>query len=67
LKATPNPFASFARVPGLEAERLELYDASGRLSGTYPGNRIGEGLPPAVYFVRLVGEHARSLRVVKVR
>ena len=67
LNATPNPFASFARVPGLEAERFELYDASGRLSGTYPGNRIGEGLLPAVYFVRLVGEHTRSLRVVKVR
>jgi hypothetical protein len=66
VKATPNPFASFARVPRHETERFELYDASGKKQGTYLGNRIGEGLPPGVYFVRLVGEHGRSLRVVKV-
>ena len=65
LYATPNPFAAFTRVPGHEAERFEVYDASGKGSGTYPGNRIGEGLAPAVYFVRPVGKHARSLRVVK--
>jgi hypothetical protein len=66
MSATPNPFASFARVPGHETEQFELYDASGKKLGTFPGNRIGEGLPSGVYFVRLVGEHARSLRVVKV-
>jgi hypothetical protein len=67
LNATPNPFASFTRIPGHEAERLNLYDISGKLVGTYPGNRIGEGLSPAVYFVRLEGRHGGSLRVVKTR
>jgi len=65
LDVVPNPFTSSARVPGHEAERFEVHDASGRRSGTYPGNRLGEGLPPAVYFVRAVAEHGRSVRVVK--
>ncbi len=65
IRATPNPFASFARIPGHEAERFDLYDVSGKMAGTYRGDRIGEGLSPAVYFVKLEAEPGRSLRVVK--
>ena len=68
IKATPNPFASFARVPGHEAERFALYDVSGRQVGTYPGGRIGEGLSPGVYFLKGMGNTGASpVRIVKVR
>ena len=67
LSAVPNPFVSSVRIPGHEAARFELFDAAGETRGIYPGNRIGGDLPPAVYFVRPVGGHSRSLRVVKVR
>ena len=66
IRAVPNPFVSFARVPGHEAEQFELYDISGKLVGAYRGDRIGEGLSPAVYFIRLDAKSGRSLRVVKV-
>jgi photosystem II stability/assembly factor-like uncharacterized protein len=66
VTARPNPFASFAAIPGHEAERFAVYDVSGRQVGTYKGDRIGEGLSPGVYFV---GAHGRAplLRIVKVR
>jgi hypothetical protein len=66
IRTVPNPFVSFARVPGHEAEQFELYDISGKLVGTYRGDRVGEGLSPAVYFIKLDAEPGRSLRVVKV-
>jgi photosystem II stability/assembly factor-like uncharacterized protein len=44
LTAYPNPFVSFARIPGHEAEHFALYDITGRMVGTFKGNRIGEGL-----------------------
>ena len=66
LKVTPSPFASFARIPGHESDRFSLYDISGKLVGTYSGNRVGEGLAPAVYFVRL-DKHSENLRIVKVK
>jgi hypothetical protein len=67
LKATPNPFTSFATLPGHEAERFALYDVSGRKVGTYRGDRVGEGLAPGVYFLRPVSGDAKPLRIVKVR
>ena len=67
IKATPNPFISFARVPGHESERFALYDITGRKVGTYKGDRIGEGLGAGVYFLRPEGQGGRPLRVVKVR
>ena len=65
-EATPNPFASFTRIPGHEAERFNLYDISGKMVGAYRGDRIGEGLSPAVYFIKLEAEPGMNLRVVKV-
>jgi len=66
--ATPNPFVSFARVPGHEAERFALYDVSGRQVGTYKGDRIGEGLAPGVYFLKGMGNAgAAPVRILKVR
>lgn len=67
VKATPNPFTSFARIPGHEAERFNLYDISGRKVGTYFGNRIGEGLAAEVYFLRSASNQEKPLRIVKVK
>jgi hypothetical protein len=67
IKARPNPFTSFARIPGHETEQFSLYDISGELVGTCSGNRVGEGLAPAVYFIKPGDGPGMSLRVVKVR
>jgi hypothetical protein len=67
VRPTPNPFASFATIPGYEAERFALYDISGRLVGIYRGDRIGEGLSPGVYFLKPEARGGRPLRVVKLR
>ena len=63
----PNPFNSFAALPGHEAERFSLYDISGRKVGTYRGVRVGEGLGPGVYFLRSSNNKDKPLRIVKVR
>jgi hypothetical protein len=67
LKATPNPFTSFATLPGHEGERFSLYDVSGRRVGTYRGDRVGEGLAPGVYFLREKKGSEAPVRVVKIR
>jgi hypothetical protein len=51
LRVQPNPFSSFAAVPGHKTERFILSDISGRKVAICNGNRIGEGLPPGVYFL----------------
>lgn len=66
-EANPNPFNSFASIPGHEKERFILYDISGRWLGTYLGDRIGEGLSAGVYFLRPQNGPSKSLRLVKVR
>jgi hypothetical protein len=69
FRVQPNPFSSFAVVPGHETERFVLSDISGRKVGICNGNRIGEGLPPGVYFLspaaKPVASHTRPLRIVK--
>ena len=72
LKATPNPFTSFATLPGHEAERFSLYDISGRRVGIFRGDRVGEGLAPGVYFLKHQEmlkqvQHDEIVRIVKVR
>jgi len=67
LRIQPNPFTSFASVPGHEAERFGLYDISGRKVGVYRGDRIGSGLSAGVYFLRPQEGNAKPVRVVKVR
>jgi hypothetical protein len=68
---SPNPFFSFASVPGHSSVRFSLYDISGRKVGVFKGDRIGEGLSPGVYFLRpdpRTTLHGPCiLRVVKVR
>jgi photosystem II stability/assembly factor-like uncharacterized protein len=67
IKAKPNPFTSFAALPGHEAERFSLYDISGKRVGVYRGDRVGEGLAPGVYFLRPSAGNARPARMVKLR
>ncbi len=67
ITARPNPFTSFAALPGHEAERFSLYDVSGRKVGTFRGDRVGEGLAPGVYFLRSSDSQVKPLRIVKVR
>jgi YVTN family beta-propeller protein len=67
LTATPNPFTSFAKVPGHESDRFNLYDVTGRKVGTYKGDRIGGGLVAGVYFLRPENGSAKPVRIVKIR
>ncbi len=67
LKANPNPFTSFATLPGHEAERFSLYDISGRKVGTFRGDRVGERLRAGVYFIRTLEGKSGQVRIVKVR
>jgi hypothetical protein len=66
LRVVPEPFVSCARVLGHESEQFSLFDISGKFVGTCRGDRIGEGLAPAVYFVRS-GAGSESQRIVKTR
>jgi hypothetical protein len=67
VKVTPNPFTSFATVPGHSTDRFILYDVSGRRVGVYKGDRIGEGLRAGVYFLRTLEGKAGLARIVKIR
>lgn len=67
IKVIPNPFRTQAKVPGGEGERFALYDVSGWLAGSYPGERIGMDVPPGVYFLRPETPRKTLQRVVKVR
>jgi len=67
LKVSPNPFVSFAAIPGHSSERFAIYDVSGRRVGFCKGDRVGEGLSPGVYFVRGQDSASAPLRIVKVR
>jgi hypothetical protein len=67
FKAAPNPFTSFARVPGHDQERFALYDITGRKVAIYKGDRIGEGLRAGVYFLKPEDREGKPLRIVKVR
>jgi YVTN family beta-propeller protein len=67
ITAKPNPFTSFATIPGHEAERFVLFDVTGRKVGTCKGDRIGEELKAGVYFLRPAGQFAKPLRVLKLR
>jgi len=67
ITAKPNPFTTFATLPGHERKAFSLYDVSGRLVGTCKGDRVGEGLKAGVYFLRSSDSKDKPLRVVKVR
>jgi hypothetical protein len=67
ISVFPNPFFSFATVPGYDKETFALYDVSGRKVGVYKGNRIGVGLSTGVYFLKPEGQDAKPIRIVKLR
>lgn len=65
--ALPNPFVAYTTLPGLTPERVSVLDASGRVVGEFAANRIGQGLPPGVYFLRLPSGSAPPVAVIKLR
>jgi hypothetical protein len=67
FSVVPNPFTSFATIPGHSSDPFTLYDISGRKVGFYKGDRIGEGLAAGVYFIRSSNTKDKPLRIVKVR
>jgi len=67
IKATPNPFITYATIPGYENKTFEMYDIAGKRVGTYTGDRIGANLPGGVYFLRTSGKTSTPVRIVKVR
>jgi len=67
FRPSPNPFTTFAAVPGHETERFAVYDVSGRKVGSYRADRIGEGLEAGVYFLKAEGKDAKPVRIVKLR
>jgi hypothetical protein len=67
LSVAPNPFISYAKTPGHEAESFALYDISGRKVGVYKGNRIGEELSSGVYFLKPAARDDKPLRIIKLR
>jgi hypothetical protein len=67
FNVNPNPFISFTTIPGHESERFALYDIAGQRIVTFRGDRIGEGLPPGVYFLKPEDGSNKSARLVKVR
>jgi hypothetical protein len=66
LSVVPNPFTTFATLPGHSTDRFALYDISGRRVGVYKGDRIGEGLRAGVYFLRELEAKAKPVRIVKL-
>ena len=67
IKSFPNPFTSFATVPGHSSDLFALYDVSGRKVGVYKGDRIASDLGPGVYFLREEGKNGKPVRVVKLK
>jgi hypothetical protein len=66
-RVAPNPFVSFATLPGHEKESFALYDVSGRKAGNYPGSRIGYDLSAGIFFLKPEGFGSKPLRIVKLR
>ena len=67
IKAIPNPFTSYATIPGHEGEHFALYDIAGRMVGTYKGSQVGRDLRAGVYFIRSLERKAGMGRIVKIR
>jgi hypothetical protein len=67
LKKVPNPFISYASIPGHENEKFRVFDVTGRLVDFYWGDRIGADLIPGAYFVISTEGGSRPIRVVKIQ
>ncbi|MBM3316087.1 hypothetical protein FJY71_09705 [candidate division WOR-3 bacterium] len=60
-------FTSRLSIPGRASETFALLDYSGRMAGTFAGERVGDGLPAGVYVVKPLSGPATRFRVVKLR
>ena len=66
LHAAPNPFSTFTSIKNHEKNLFKLYDVNGTCRGICAGNRIGEFLPPGVYFARSVTDAKKIARIIKI-
>jgi hypothetical protein len=67
VRVTPNPFTAFAAISGHEGDHFVLYDISGRVVGTYQGDRMGADLSSGVYFVKEARQGSPLQRIIKIR
>jgi hypothetical protein len=67
VQVLPNPFVAHTALRGHTRERVAVLDASGRQVGDFDADRIGDGLAPGVYFLRLTDGGAPAVPVVKLR
>jgi hypothetical protein len=65
LRVNPNPFRGNATVTSASGGKIYIYDCEGRLCAVADNPRIGSGLNPGVYFIR-VGDSA-PFKAVKLR
>lgn len=63
---SPNPFRESTSLRGREGEAFDIYDSMGRQLKRTRGNRIGDGLPPGVYFLRPSNGDGGPMRIVKL-
>jgi hypothetical protein len=66
VKAMPNPFVHYTKIPEYEDTDFEVFDLTGKLVGLFKGNRIAERLPAGVYFVKSI-LNSNPIRIVKLR
>lgn len=67
FRVEPNPFCVSGRVPGLEAELFDIYDATGRLVAVDFGSSVGAALPAGTYIVHSRSHAGVSAAAVKAR
>jgi len=67
IRLVPNPFTTFATLPGHSSDHFSLYDISGRRVGVFKGDKIGLGLSAGIYFLKPEGKDSKPLRIVKLR
>lgn len=67
FKVTPNPFTSYATVPGCERDQFNVYDMSGRRVGDFKGDRVGQGLPSGIYLMKPADGGTPAVKILKIR
>jgi hypothetical protein len=67
LRIVNNPLLKYASMPGHGNEMFSVCDLNGRVMGTYRGNRIAEGLPAGLYYVKSKAGAVAPMKIEKLR